>query len=87
MIAEWNSKNTPSLKQGYIDSQISWHMRQTTKILPPNCDNANYYSALGVKDSDEFCSRCKNPVNGALRAYRASLVNNDKPKRKRNSKL
>jgi DNA primase large subunit len=83
MIKEWNSKNNPPLKQGYIDSQISWHMRQTTKILPPNCDNANYYSALGVKDSDEFCSHCKNPVNGALRAYRASLANNTKPKRKR----
>ncbi len=72
ILKDWNSKNTQPLKQGYIDAQISWHSRQKDKILPPNCDNPNYYMSLGVKDSDEFCARCKNPVNAANRAYRFS---------------
>lgn len=72
MLNEWNSKNPVPLKQGYINSQLLWHERQNKKILPPNCDNDNYYRSLGVKDPDEFCKRCKNPVNCASRAYRNS---------------
>lgn len=70
ILSEWNQKNMQPLKQGYIQSQISWHSRQKEKILPPNCDNNAYYSSLGVKDSEEICSKCKNPVIYALRAYR-----------------
>ncbi len=82
ILTEWNSKNNPQLKQGYIQSQISWHSRQKENILPPNCDNSVYYQNLGVKDPDEICLKCKNPVNYALRAYRNSLQNK-KPSRKK----
>ncbi|MEK6973886.1 MAG: DNA primase small subunit domain-containing protein [Nanoarchaeota archaeon] len=72
ILNEWNSKNPVPLKQGYINTQLLWHERQNKKILPPNCDNDNYYRSLGVKDPDEYCSKCKNPVNCASRAYRNS---------------
>lgn len=81
ILEDWNSKNNPPLKQGYIQSQLSWHTRQKEKILPPNCNNLIYYQNLGVKDPDEICQKCKNPVNYALRAYRNSL-RNKRPKRK-----
>src|SRR3989344_4759646 len=27
-IREWNSKNEPPLKEGYVKSQIEWHLKQ-----------------------------------------------------------
>ncbi len=64
-IEEWNSKNNPSLKKGYILSQLNWHKRQK-KFLPPNCDK-EYYKAIGVCEEDELCKRIKNPLNYTIK--------------------
>lgn len=63
-LEEWNQKNKPPLKQGYILSQLSWHKRQK-KILPPNCDK-DYYKGIGVcseEEKDALCRKIKNPIN------------------------
>lgn len=65
MLEDWNKKNKPNLKQGYINSQISWYQRQN-KMLPPNCDK-DYYKGIGVCSPDNFCQKVKNPVNYAVR--------------------
>ncbi|MEK6855231.1 MAG: hypothetical protein AABX73_03335 [Nanoarchaeota archaeon] len=49
-IREWNEKNKPPLKEGYIRSQIEWHLKQKRKILPPNYDNDGFYRDLGLID-------------------------------------
>lgn len=82
ILNEWNQKNAQPLKQGYVNSQLLWHSRQSKKILPPNCDNNMYYENIGVKDPDEICLKCKNPVNYALRAYRNSQRFNTTKRRK-----
>lgn len=64
-LEEWNKLNKPALKQGYINSQISWYQRQK-KMLPPNCDK-DYYKGIGVCQPDPFCPKIKNPVNYAIR--------------------
>jgi len=66
-INEWNAKNNNSLKEGYVLSQLNWHLRQKEKVLPPNCDNANYYKSLMFCFPDNWCSKIKNPVNYAIR--------------------
>ncbi len=69
-IMEWNKKNYEPLREGYVKAQLSWHKRQQASVLPPNCSHEAYYKALGVKCAEEICTRCKNPVNYALRLYR-----------------
>jgi len=66
-ISEWNIKNYNPLKEGYVISQLNWHLRQKERILPPNCDNANYYKGLMFCEPDNWCSKIKNPVNYAIR--------------------
>ncbi|MBU2523498.1 MAG: hypothetical protein KKE23_04400 [Nanoarchaeota archaeon] len=63
-LVEWNAKNDPPLRDGYILSQLSWHSRQKS-MLPPNCDKVQYKD-IGVCTPDFFCGKIKNPVNYAL---------------------
>lgn len=65
-VSEWNKKNEP-LKEGYVQSQISWHIKQKEIILPPNCDNKMYYQDLRLCDGKQFCMKFKNPVNFAVK--------------------
>jgi hypothetical protein len=58
-VREWNEKNMPPLKEGYIRSQIDWHLRQRKKILPPNYDNASFYKDLGLIEGKQAV---KNPL-------------------------
>ncbi len=66
-LLEWNSKNYEPLREGYIKAQISWFRRQKKLVLPPNCDNSNYYKTMGVKCEEGICNMCKNPVNYVFR--------------------
>ncbi|MBR9679273.1 MAG: hypothetical protein GON13_03325 [Nanoarchaeota archaeon] len=58
----WNEKNYEPLKKGYIKSQLNWHKRLKTTYSPPNCDNKVYYEDLGIKCSEQICSKIKNPA-------------------------
>ncbi len=60
-LESWNKLNQPSLKEGYIQSQIAWSQRQK-QILPPNC-SGDWYKGIGVCSPDSLCSKIKNPVN------------------------
>jgi DNA primase catalytic subunit len=64
-VREWNEKNEPPLKEGYIRSQIDWHLKQRKKILPPNYSNDNFYADLGLLDEKP---RAKNPIVEVMRA-------------------
>jgi len=63
-IEEWNKKNKPPLKQGYITSQLSWSYRKNP-IMPPNCKE--FYQGVGICEPDDFCKRIKNPVNYVIK--------------------
>lgn len=67
-IREWNKLNEPQLKEGYIKSQIDWHLKQKKKILPPNYDNAAFYKDLGLIEGK---SEAKNPLVEVARKIRA----------------
>ena len=72
-LIEWNGKNSPTLLQNYIKTQLRWHQRQRRNLLPPNCDNQNFYVSFGVCLPDEICKggtdkiTIKNPVNYPFR--------------------
>ena len=66
-VKEWNEKNTPPLKEGYVRSQVDWHLRQRKKILPPNYDNESFYKDLGLLDGKE---KVKNPMVEVRREIR-----------------
>ncbi len=92
IIREWNDKNPEPLKEGYIQSQLNWHRRQSEKVLPPNCPHSsknaemNYYKDLGLCDSENMCFKGKNPTNYAIRKS-IILKNSNKSKLyKRNKK-
>jgi len=59
-IYDWNKKNNPPLKEGYIKSQILWSYRN--KIVPPPNFDKDYYKGIGVVPTGEEL-RYKNPVN------------------------
>ncbi len=75
-LAEWNEKNYPPLRANYIRSQLRWHIQQERNLLPPNCDNDNFYISFGVCKPDAICMAntktitIKNPVNYAFRKMR-----------------
>ncbi len=69
IIHEWNEKNQPPLKEGYLKSQLDWHLRQKRKILPPNYDNPSYYKDLGLIEGK---IDVKNPLVEVGRALRKS---------------
>jgi hypothetical protein len=67
MIKIWNEKNKPPLKEGYVRSQIEWHLKQKKQILPPNYNNDNFYKDLQLLDKQP---KTKNPVVDVLREMR-----------------
>lgn len=83
-LVDWNEKNIPPLRTAYIRAQLRWHFRQDRTLLPPNCENENFYKACGLFD---FCSQTvdhklvKNPVNYPFRVLKIKKQN-EKPKRK-----
>ena len=68
-LMEWNEKNVPPLRTNYLRTQLRWHFRQERNLLPPNCDNENFYKAIGICKPDETCTGggeniiLKNPIN------------------------
>jgi len=66
-VREWNEKNEPQLKEGYIKSQLDWHLRQRKKILPPNYGNESFYKDLGLLDK---IPKAKNPLAEVARFAR-----------------
>ncbi|MBU0761181.1 MAG: hypothetical protein KJ600_04530 [Nanoarchaeota archaeon] len=58
-IREWNEKNEPPLKEGYVRSQIEWHLKQTKTIIPPNYSNDAFYRDIGILDKKP---KTKNPL-------------------------
>lgn len=74
-IEEWNKKNPVPLKQGYIQSQLSWSYRRKP-IMPPNCKE--FYKGIGVCKQDNFCNLVKNPVNYTIKK---NLIANKKNKK------
>ena len=70
-VRKWNEKNSPPLKEGYLRSQIEWHLRQKKKILPPNYDNQAYYMDLGLINKKQ---EAKNPLVDISRKLRGSKV-------------
>lgn len=68
-LTEWNEKNSPPLRTAYLRGQLRWHFRQDRNLLPPNCDNENFYKAMGLS---HLCNELheegiKNPVNYPFR--------------------
>ena len=71
-LIKWNERNYEMLKEGYIKSQINWHKKNKTSILPPNCSNQSYYADIGVACRPEICKSVKNPVNFSYRKIKTS---------------
>lgn len=65
LIMEWNERNKVPLRPNYIRTQLRWHFRQDRNLLPPNCDNKQFYEDMGLRKECEAClkSGVKNPVN------------------------
>ena len=71
-VMEWNEKNVPPLRTAYVRGQLRWHFRQDRMLLPPNCDNALFYEAMGVwTDAKQLLEAgMKNPINYPFRMMR-----------------
>ncbi len=63
-IREWNKLNKPPLKEGYVKSQIDWHLKQKKQILPPNYNNDSFYKDLKLIDKKPDV---KNPLVEVMR--------------------
>lgn len=88
-VKKWNEKNPEPLPQTIVNTQLSYARRRKEGILPPNCDNASYYSDLSIKCPENICNACKNPVVFAKRrftAYQRIAEENAKKDAKRKKK-
>lgn len=84
-LTEWNEKNYPPLRLNYLRSQLRWHFSQDRNLLPPNCDNGNFYKQMGLydicdKEVNHAVTNIKNPVNYPFR--RLKINNQNKGKKK-----
>ncbi|MEK6917359.1 MAG: hypothetical protein AABW51_00235 [Nanoarchaeota archaeon] len=79
-ISNWNKKNKPPLREGYIQSQLIWSYRNKI-VLPPNFDK-DYYKAIGIDPTPEEL-RLKNPVNYVLKKVSKNPKIKDNFKNKR----
>lgn len=72
-IEEWNNKNFPPLRTNYLRGQLRWHFRSEKPMLPPNCDNENYYKALGLHGlcQNLHDAGIRNPVSYPFRMLKA----------------
>jgi len=61
-IREWNKKNYLPLKEGYVRSQIAWHLKN--KRLPPNYDKP-IYKEFGIQGPPE--QGIRNPISYTIR--------------------
>ena len=82
-IEDWNKKNIPPLKQGYITSQLSWAYGRKP-LMPANCKE--FYQGIGVCVPDNLCNSIKNPVNYIVRKNFAENKNNKPEKKKKTEK-
>ena len=66
-LLDWNTRNTPQLRDNYIRGQIRWHMNRPKAMPPPSCTNPGYYISIGVCEPDKICGgskkTIKNPIN------------------------
>ncbi len=84
-IYEWNKKNNPPLKEGYIKSQLSWAYRKKP-IMPPNCKE--FYQGIAACQPDDLCLNkgIKNPVNYVVRRSISKRKGHRKSRTNGNSK-
>ncbi len=61
-ILQWNRKNRPPLRDNYVKTQLKWFERQRRELLPPNCDNQQFYKSFGACKPDGKCKKIKNPA-------------------------
>ncbi len=73
-VYDWNSKNKPTLKTGYLKAQIEWSYRN--KIVPPPNFDKDYYKGIGINPTEEEL-RLKNPSNYMVKK---TLLSNSKTK-------
>ncbi len=66
-VRDWNKKNDPPLKEGYVKSQIDWHIKQKRTILPPNYSNHAFYKDLNLFSA---APSEKNPVSEVIKKMR-----------------
>ena len=81
-VREWNKKNPEPLRENYILAQLNWNKKQ--KILPPNCNNQQYYIGLRICKPENLCKLIKNPVHFTIR--KSNLLKNKKVKGKVNKR-
>ena len=89
-LYEWNAKNDPPLKEGYIYTQILWSMKKPP-VMPPSFDK-DYYKGIGIIPTEEEI-RLKNPVTymvsksqkAGQRSYPKKSPGNGKAAKKKNS--
>lgn len=76
-VDDWNKKNYQPLKDGYINSQIDWILKN--KIMPPNCQS-HFYKDLGIK----CACQVKNPISYTIKqALRAKGRGESKEEKKK----
>lgn len=76
-INEWNKKNKPAIKEGYVKSQISYTFKHK-KIMPPNCDK--YYKDFSVCIPSNLCKKIKNPLNYTIISAKRQVRNKEDKK-------
>lgn len=81
-MEDWNGKNMPPLRTNYLRGQLRWHFRTDKPMLPPNCENENYYKQMGVHGlcQNLHDAAVKNPVSYPFRLLKSKPEG--KPKRK-----
>jgi len=77
-IEDWDKLNYQPLGPGYVNAQLSWHLKQKESRLPPNFDKP-HYKEIGIQPTPEEI-RAKNPVSYVIRKnFRKSKNSRFKP--------
>jgi len=64
-IKKWNGSNPETLREAYVQGQITYAKRSKETGMAPNCGNPGYYKDLRICNMLPLCSKIKNPINFA----------------------
>lgn len=80
-LTKWNEIHEEGLRDTYLFGQLRQLDKSKNAILPPNCNNSQYYTALQICEPDNFCSRIKNPTMYSVKKHKLLIEHNKKNKK------
>lgn len=81
-LENWNRQNPDPIREVILKGHLNHARGKSSGIMPPSCENDQYYKDLHICSPDSLCKRIKNPAQYTLRRKWMIDMNNQKERAK-----